>query len=151
NGNSVVFAPSPKPSDLMTIHSRTTKLEKQMFKRYKTEIKIKEKFKEDDLRMNRHELDVTAKYSKMKRIMPPKGMSAAAILKLVADEAAKALEADRAARTNPNVAGGSGGNGGQGGAPPVQECSFASFMKCCPTQFYGNKGAVELCRWFEKT
>ncbi|GJX85313.1 putative reverse transcriptase domain-containing protein [Tanacetum coccineum] len=78
-------------------------------------------------------------------------MSAAAISKLVADEVAKALEADRAARTNPNVAGGSGGNGGQGGAPPVRECSFAGFMKCGPTQFHGNEGAVELCRWFEKT
>ncbi|GJX98710.1 putative reverse transcriptase domain-containing protein [Tanacetum coccineum] len=52
-------------------------------------------------------------------------MSAAAISKLVADEVAKALEADRATRTNPNVARGSGGNGSQ--------------------------GAVELCRWFEKT
>ncbi|GJU26009.1 putative reverse transcriptase domain-containing protein [Tanacetum coccineum] len=52
-------------------------------------------------------------------------MSAAVISKLVVDEVAKALEADYAARTNPNVAGGSGGNGGQ--------------------------GAVELCRWFEKT
>ncbi|GJW73539.1 putative reverse transcriptase domain-containing protein [Tanacetum coccineum] len=78
-------------------------------------------------------------------------MSAAAILKLVADEVAKALEADRAARTNPNVAGGSSGNGGQGGALPVRECSFAGFMKCGPTQFHGNEGAVELCRWFEMT
>ncbi|GJV38011.1 hypothetical protein Tco_1410488 [Tanacetum coccineum] len=69
DGNSVVFAAGPKPSDLMTIHSITTKLEKQMFERYKTEIKTKEKFKEDDLRMNRHELDVTTKYSKMKRLM----------------------------------------------------------------------------------
>ncbi|GKD77190.1 hypothetical protein Tco_1339811 [Tanacetum coccineum] len=66
-------------------------------------------------------------------IMPPKGMSAAAILKLVADEVAKALEADRAAITNPNIVGGSSGNGGQGGAPPVRECSFAGFMKCGPT------------------
>ncbi|GKD35654.1 hypothetical protein Tco_1251163 [Tanacetum coccineum] len=24
-------------------------------------------------------------------------------------------------------------------------------MKCNPTVFHGNKGAVELCRWFEKT
>ncbi|GKC14894.1 hypothetical protein Tco_1011676 [Tanacetum coccineum] len=62
-----VFAPGPKPSDLMTIHRRTTKLEKQMFERYNTEIKIKDKFKEDDLRMNRHELDVITKYSKMMR------------------------------------------------------------------------------------
>ncbi|GKC45455.1 putative reverse transcriptase domain-containing protein [Tanacetum coccineum] len=78
-------------------------------------------------------------------------MSAAAISKLVVDEVAKVLEADRAARTNPNVAGGSGGNGGQGGAPPVRECLFGGFMKCGPTQFHGNEGAVELCRWFEKT
>ncbi|GJS99270.1 hypothetical protein Tco_0820440 [Tanacetum coccineum] len=50
------------------------------------------------------------------RIMPPKGMSAVAISKLVTDKVAEALEADRAARNNPNVAGGSGGNGNQGPA-----------------------------------
>ncbi|GJR72936.1 hypothetical protein Tco_0085301 [Tanacetum coccineum] len=69
DGNSMVFAPGPKPSDLMTIHSRTTKLEKQMFERYNTKIKIKKKFNEDDLLMNHHELDVTIKYSKMKRLV----------------------------------------------------------------------------------
>ncbi|GKA65091.1 putative reverse transcriptase domain-containing protein [Tanacetum coccineum] len=78
-------------------------------------------------------------------------MPAAAISKLVADEVAKALEVDRAARTNSNVAGGSGGNSRQGGAPPVRECLFAGFIKCGPTQFHGNEGAVEICRWFEKT
>ncbi|GJW54760.1 putative reverse transcriptase domain-containing protein [Tanacetum coccineum] len=44
--------------------------------------------------------------------MPPKGMSAAAISKLVADKVSKALEADRAARNNQNVARGPGGNEG---------------------------------------
>ncbi|GJY14614.1 putative reverse transcriptase domain-containing protein [Tanacetum coccineum] len=45
-----------------------------------------------------------------------------------------------------------GGNaGGQGGAPPARECTYSSFMKCNPTSFHGNEGAVELCRWFEKT
>ncbi|GJW26952.1 putative reverse transcriptase domain-containing protein [Tanacetum coccineum] len=82
--------------------------------------------------------------------MPPKGMSAAAISKLVADEVAKALEVDRAARTNSNVAGGSGGNGSQDGAPPVRECSFTGFMKCGPTQFHGNEGGVRLYHSFEK-
>ncbi|GJR15621.1 putative reverse transcriptase domain-containing protein [Tanacetum coccineum] len=57
--------------------------------------------------------------------MPPKGMSVAAIQKLVIDKVAEALDADRATRNNTNVAGRSGGSGGQ--------------------------GAVELCRWFEKT
>nr|GEY07121.1 putative reverse transcriptase domain-containing protein [Tanacetum cinerariifolium] len=35
-------------------------------------------------------------------------------------------------------------------APIARECSFASFMKCGPTQFHGTEGAVELVRWFEK-
>ncbi|GJY07966.1 hypothetical protein Tco_0375020 [Tanacetum coccineum] len=73
--------------------------------------------------------------------MPPKGMSAAAIQKLVANKVAKVLAADRAARNNPNVAGGLGRNGRQGGAPPVWECSFVGFMKCGPTQFHSNEGA----------
>nr|GEU30602.1 hypothetical protein [Tanacetum cinerariifolium] len=46
------------------------------------------------------------------RIMPPKGMLKVVIQKLVVDKVAEALEADRAARNNPNAAGGSGGNGG---------------------------------------
>ncbi|GJZ95623.1 putative reverse transcriptase domain-containing protein [Tanacetum coccineum] len=73
-------------------------------------------------------------------------MSAAAISKLVADKVAEALEADRTARNNQNVARGPSGNEGQVEAPPVRECSFAGFMKCGPTQFCGNEGAVELCR-----
>nr|GFB96541.1 putative zinc finger, CCHC-type, retrotransposon Gag domain protein [Tanacetum cinerariifolium] len=35
-------------------------------------------------------------------------------------------------------------------APMARECSFASFMKCGPTQFHGIEGAVGLVRWFEK-
>nr|GEW19350.1 hypothetical protein [Tanacetum cinerariifolium] len=35
-------------------------------------------------------------------------------------------------------------------APMARECSFASFMKCGPTQFHGTEGAVVLVRWFEK-
>nr|GFD02190.1 hypothetical protein [Tanacetum cinerariifolium] len=35
-------------------------------------------------------------------------------------------------------------------APIAQECSFARFMKCGPTQFHGTEGAVGLVRWFEK-
>nr|GFC91654.1 reverse transcriptase domain-containing protein [Tanacetum cinerariifolium] len=34
--------------------------------------------------------------------------------------------------------------------PIAQECSFASFMKCGPTQFHGTEGAIGLVRWFEK-
>ncbi|GJS25085.1 putative reverse transcriptase domain-containing protein [Tanacetum coccineum] len=84
--------------------------------------------------------------------MPPKDMSQAAIERLITQRFDAGLTADRAGR---NTVGGSGGNvggkGGQGEAPPVRECSFTGYMKCNPTSFHGNKGAVELCRWFEKT
>ncbi|GJT37661.1 hypothetical protein Tco_0937526 [Tanacetum coccineum] len=83
--------------------------------------------------------------------MPPKGMSTDVIQKLVADKVAEALATDWATQNNPNVAGRSGGSGGQGGAPPIRECTFVGFMKCGPTQYYGNEGAIELCRWFDKT
>ncbi|GJR31352.1 putative reverse transcriptase domain-containing protein [Tanacetum coccineum] len=86
------------------------------------------------------------------QIMPPKQMSQAAIAKLVTDEVAKALAADRATR-NTSGAGGSGNAGGAGGperAQPAKDCTFSSFMKCGPTQFDGKEGAIELCRWFEK-
>ncbi|GKE20865.1 putative reverse transcriptase domain-containing protein, partial [Tanacetum coccineum] len=42
-------------------------------------------------------------------------------------------------------------NGDQGGAPPVRKCSYTGFVKCNPTTFCGNEGAVELCRWFKRT
>ncbi|GJY99330.1 hypothetical protein Tco_0516760 [Tanacetum coccineum] len=169
-GNSDVFAPGPKASDLESVYRRTKKLEKQLFDRYKTERNMARKFKEDEFCMNRHEYDITTldtavrenrsdhskrkkfllglsrQFKELKEIMPPKGMSAAAIQKLVANKVAKVLAADRAARNNPNVAGGLGRNGRQGGAPPVWECSFVGFMKCGPTQFHSNEGAVELCR-----
>ncbi|GJZ36005.1 putative reverse transcriptase domain-containing protein [Tanacetum coccineum] len=90
------------------------------------------------------------------KIMPPRAMAQAAIEKLVSDWVAAALAHDRAIRGNTNGAGGPGGNiggnaAGQGGAPPSRECTYSSFMKCNPTSFHENEGAVELCRWFEKT
>nr|GFA91664.1 hypothetical protein [Tanacetum cinerariifolium] len=35
-------------------------------------------------------------------------------------------------------------------APIARECSFASFMKCGPTQFHGTEGAVGLVRWLKR-
>ncbi|GJT35753.1 hypothetical protein Tco_0926172 [Tanacetum coccineum] len=84
--------------------------------------------------------------------MPPKQMSQDAIAKLVSDEVAKALAADRATR-NATSARGPGNVGGAGGperAQPARDYTFSSFMKCGPTQFHGKEGAIELCRWFEK-
>ncbi|GJT37984.1 hypothetical protein Tco_0937849 [Tanacetum coccineum] len=59
-GNSWVHAPGPMPYDLKSVHRGVTRLDKQMFDRYKTEKKMAKKFKEDEFRMNRHEYDITA-------------------------------------------------------------------------------------------
>nr|GEX60521.1 putative reverse transcriptase domain-containing protein [Tanacetum cinerariifolium] len=40
---------------------------------------------------------------------------------------------------------------GQDAAHVVRECTFAGVMKCNPTVFHGNEGAVKFQRWFEKT
>ncbi|GJX10142.1 putative reverse transcriptase domain-containing protein [Tanacetum coccineum] len=81
--------------------------------------------------------------------MAPKQMTQAAIAKLVSDEVAKALAADRATR-DATGAGGAGNAGGPERAQQARDCTFSSFMKCGPTQFHGKEGAIELCRWFEK-
>ncbi|GJW31706.1 putative reverse transcriptase domain-containing protein [Tanacetum coccineum] len=49
------------------------------------------------------------------------------------------------------TSGNTGGNGDQGRAPPVRECTYTGFVKCNPTTFRRNDGAVELCHWFEST
>nr|GEW34108.1 reverse transcriptase domain-containing protein [Tanacetum cinerariifolium] len=53
----------------------------------------------------------------------------------------------RARRANVSGAGGSR----QDGTPAARKCTFARFMKCNPTVFYGTEGAIELRRWFKKT
>ncbi|GJT66781.1 putative reverse transcriptase domain-containing protein [Tanacetum coccineum] len=82
-------------------------------------------------------------------------MTQATIEKLISDRVAAVIAQDRAIRGNTNGAGKSGSNtegnvGGQGGAPPARDCTYSSFMKCNPTSFHGNEGAIELCHWFEK-
>ncbi|GKA57901.1 hypothetical protein Tco_0757089 [Tanacetum coccineum] len=176
-----------------------------MYDRYNTERRMEKKFKEDDLRMNRHEYDISALdtangkvYKEMEALReelreapsePPNGLAFVprsddpyVIIRmllplllemmmamtplhlwthsllshidpqLVADKVAEALAADRAARENANGSrGNAGGSGGQGGAPPARECSFSRYMKCNPTTFHRNEGAIELCCWFKKT
>ncbi|GJZ35473.1 putative reverse transcriptase domain-containing protein [Tanacetum coccineum] len=48
---------------------KITKLEKQMFERYTTEFKIRNKFKENDLRMNSQEIKASTNYSDMMRLI----------------------------------------------------------------------------------
>ncbi|GKE75390.1 hypothetical protein Tco_1537431, partial [Tanacetum coccineum] len=46
--------------NLGSVHRGVTRLDRQMFDRYKTEIRMVKKFKEDDLCMNLHEYNITA-------------------------------------------------------------------------------------------
>ncbi|GJU91370.1 hypothetical protein Tco_1303793 [Tanacetum coccineum] len=50
----------PMGCNLETVHKKVGRLDRQMFDRYNTEIRMAKKFKENDLRMNRHEYDITA-------------------------------------------------------------------------------------------
>ncbi|GJV87001.1 hypothetical protein Tco_1530939 [Tanacetum coccineum] len=86
------------------------------------------------------------------QIMPPKKMTQAAIDKLVAYKVAEAIARDRDTRGNiRGTSGNTDGNRDQGGAPPIRECTYTDFMKCNPTTFRRNEGAVKICHWFEKT
>nr|GFC14483.1 hypothetical protein [Tanacetum cinerariifolium] len=76
----------------------------------------------------------------------------AAIERLITQRVNAALEAERASRVNERGEGSNANEtGGQDSAPLVRECTFLSFRKCNPTPFHGKEGAIELCRWFEKS
>nr|GEV56665.1 hypothetical protein [Tanacetum cinerariifolium] len=88
------------------------------------------------------------------RIMPLKSapLTQAAIHRMIKENVNVAIAAKRARQANArNDVRGSGTVRGQDSAPAVRECTFAGFMKCNPTAFFGTEGAVELLRWFEKT
>ncbi|GJZ27133.1 hypothetical protein Tco_0571386 [Tanacetum coccineum] len=58
--NSWVRAHGLMGCNLGSVHRGVTRLDRQMFDRYKTEIRMVKKFKEDDLCMNLHEYNITA-------------------------------------------------------------------------------------------
>ncbi|GKF40503.1 hypothetical protein Tco_0120564 [Tanacetum coccineum] len=58
--NEPVHAPGPMGCNLESVHRGVKRLDRKMFNRYNTEIRMAKKFKEDDLRINRHEYDITA-------------------------------------------------------------------------------------------
>ncbi|GJZ11996.1 putative reverse transcriptase domain-containing protein [Tanacetum coccineum] len=65
-------------------------------------------------------------------------------------DAAIVVKRERQAKVR-NDSSGSGPERGQNTAPVVRECTFARFMKCNLTIFYGIERDIELRRWFEKT
>ncbi|GJV70287.1 hypothetical protein Tco_1485796 [Tanacetum coccineum] len=70
-GNSWVHTPGPMGCNLESVHRGVTRFNRQMFNRYKTMIKMAKKFKEDDLRINRHEYDITTLDAVEEAFEPP--------------------------------------------------------------------------------
>ncbi|GKD35137.1 hypothetical protein Tco_1250646 [Tanacetum coccineum] len=69
-GNGWVHAPGPMGCNLESIHRGVTRLDKQMFDRYKTEKRMAKKFMEDEFRMNRHEYDISTLDTAVKGRIP---------------------------------------------------------------------------------
>nr|GFC72028.1 hypothetical protein [Tanacetum cinerariifolium] len=59
-GNSKVYTPGPMCCDLKSVHKGVMKLSKQMHGMYRTEKKMARKLRQDELRMNGQEFDITA-------------------------------------------------------------------------------------------
>ncbi|GJU48193.1 reverse transcriptase domain-containing protein [Tanacetum coccineum] len=75
-------------------------------------------------------------------------MTQAAIMKLVADSVATALEAQAATMENADY---TNRNTREREAPVARQCSYKEFMSCQPINFKGTEGAIDLIRWFERT
>nr|GFC10643.1 hypothetical protein [Tanacetum cinerariifolium] len=59
-GNSEVYAPGPMCCDLKSAHKGVKRLSKQMHDKFRTEKKMAKKLRQDELRMNGQEFDITA-------------------------------------------------------------------------------------------
>nr|GEY90658.1 hypothetical protein [Tanacetum cinerariifolium] len=132
-GNNKVCVPGPMPCDLRSMHRGVKRLSKQMHNRYKME-------------------------KRMARTMPPKRRSQTNpqltltqedVDQLVQDGIVAAIR-DKRERVRREVTRAEAPVRDLVTVPIARECSFASFMKCGPTQFHGTEGAVGLVRWFEK-
>nr|GEU99529.1 putative reverse transcriptase domain-containing protein [Tanacetum cinerariifolium] len=58
-GNSKVYAPGPMCYDLKSVHRGVKRLSKKMYDRYRTRKKMAKKLRQDELRMNGQEFDIT--------------------------------------------------------------------------------------------
>nr|GEV54061.1 putative reverse transcriptase domain-containing protein [Tanacetum cinerariifolium] len=150
--------------------------EEEIGMRIWTEKKMAWKLRQDELRMNGQEFDITAldsavrenrfENSKMmnmitglsREIMPPKKRSQTnpqptltqeAIDQRVRDEI-KATNRDEREGVRMEATRARGPAGGPAAAPMARECSFIIFLKCGPTQFHETEGVVRLVHWFKK-
>nr|GEU83651.1 hypothetical protein [Tanacetum cinerariifolium] len=145
------------PSTFDEETERVMKLIKQMHDRYKTENKMARKLRQDELRINGQEFDITtldsavrenrSKNSKMMKLI----MSLSREFTELKNQNRRAEElSHERERVRMEETRAAGPTRGPTAAPMARECSFTGFMKCGPMQFYETEGTVGLVRWFEK-
>nr|GEU66934.1 putative reverse transcriptase domain-containing protein [Tanacetum cinerariifolium] len=145
---------------------------------YRMEKKMAKKLKEDELRLNGQEFDITAldsavrenrsENSKMMRLITardvamdtrgdedvdtdaPRNTQPSEPRGSPRDLQIEAAIRDKQERVKREATRAGGPARGPVTVPMAQDCSFVGFMKCGPTQFHGTEGVVGLVRWFEK-
>nr|GEV94187.1 putative reverse transcriptase domain-containing protein [Tanacetum cinerariifolium] len=164
-GNGEVCVPGPMPCDMRSVHRGVKRLSKQIHDRYKTEKRMAKILRQEELRMNGQAFDIKALDSAVRA----NRSESLKMIRLITDlsrefselksqnhraeelshgiEVAVRDERERVRRESARV---EGPARDPVTAPIARECSFASFMKCGPTQFHGTEGAVGLVRWIEK-
>nr|GFB91366.1 hypothetical protein [Tanacetum cinerariifolium] len=166
-GNSEVCAPGPMSGDLESVHRGVKRLSKKMHDKYKTEKRMVKILRQEELRRNGQAFDITAldstvraNRSESSKIMRDAAMGTrenedvdtVALRDTQPPESRGSPPAirDERERVRSEATRAEGPARDPMTAPIAQECSFASFMKCGPTQFHRTEGAVGLVRWFEK-
>nr|GEY55684.1 hypothetical protein [Tanacetum cinerariifolium] len=151
--------PGPMPCDLRSVHRGVKRLSKQMHDRYKMEKRMARILRQEELHRNGQAFDIialdsavranTSESSKMMRLITDlsREFSELKCQNCRAEElshgiAAAVREERERVRREATRAGGPARDPIT--EPIARECSFASFMKCGPTQFHGTEGAVGL-------
>nr|GEW23679.1 hypothetical protein [Tanacetum cinerariifolium] len=147
-GNSKVCAPGPISGDLRSVHRGVKRLSKQMHDRYKTKKRMAKILRQEELRWNGQAFDITALDSAVRanRSESSKMMS----LRFQEEPSIHIALVPRAHDPYVMVRDAARGTLEDEDVDIARKCSFASFMKCGPTQFHMTEGAVRLVCWFEK-
>nr|GEY84361.1 hypothetical protein [Tanacetum cinerariifolium] len=150
-----VLAPGPMGKDVDTLHLKVKRLAQQRSERANTEYSTLKRLSKMDRYLGELDTDLRSKtqgHCELKQSVSTLEDQVRGLMLEDREEKERlkkklkrvnaALEEERARQVNAR---------GQGGASAVREYTFAGFMKCNPTVFHGQEGAVELCRWFKKT
>nr|GEU89276.1 putative reverse transcriptase domain-containing protein [Tanacetum cinerariifolium] len=125
--NSEVYAPGPMYCDLKSVHRGVKRLSKQMHDMYRTKKKMVKKLRQDELRMNGQEFDITAVDSAVRENRSENTK----MMKLIMD--LRRIPYNLRFREEPSIY-----------TAPVPRADDPYVM------FHGTEGAVRLVCWFKK-